>query len=123
MERKQKVVTRFAPSPTGFMHMGSVRTALFAYLFARQNGGTFILRIEDTDKERSKKEFDDAILDAMKWLGLGYDEIYRQSERNAVYRKNIEKLLKEGKAFISKETASPHHYLISIPETAPSPAG
>ena len=105
--QKKEVVTRFAPSPTGFMHMGSVRTALFAYLFARQNGGKFILRIEDTDKERSKKEFDDAILDAMKWLGLGYDEIYRQSERNAVYRKNIEKLLKEGKAFISKETASP----------------
>ena len=105
--QKKEVVTRFAPSPTGFMHMGSVRTALFAYLFARQNGGKFILRIEDTDKERSKKEFDDAILDAMKWLGLGYDEIYRQSERSAVYRKNIEKLLKEGKAFISKETASP----------------
>ncbi|KKU68035.1 MAG: Glutamate-tRNA ligase [Parcubacteria group bacterium GW2011_GWA2_47_16] len=107
MERKQKVVTRFAPSPTGFMHMGSVRTALFAYLFARQNGGTFILRIEDTDKERSKKEFDDAILDAMKWLGLGYDgEVYRQSERGAIYRKHIEKLLEEGKAFVSKEESA-----------------
>lgn len=98
-----KVITRFAPSPTGFMHMGSVRTALFAYLFARQNGGKFILRIEDTDKERSKKEFDDAILDAMKWLGLGYDELHRQSERAPVYRKHIEKLLEEGKAFVSKE--------------------
>src|SRR3989338_2202080 len=107
MERKQKVVTRFAPSPTGFMHMGTVRTALFAYLFARQNGGTFILRIEDTDKERSKKEFDDAILDAMKWLGLGYDgEVYRQSERGAIYRKHIEKLLEEGKAFVSKEESA-----------------
>src|SRR3989338_7522449 len=107
MERKQKVVTRFAPSPTGFMHMGSVRTALFAYLFARQNGGKFILRIEDTDHERSKKEFDDAIIDAMNWLGLGYDALYRQSERASVYRKHIEKLLHEGKAFVSKEETSP----------------
>lgn len=102
-DASKKVITRFAPSPTGFMHMGSVRTALFAYLFARQHDGRFILRIEDTDRERSKKEFDDAILDAMKWLQLPYDELYRQSERGAVYRKHIEKLVKEGKAFISKE--------------------
>src|SRR3989338_1620102 len=104
---QKRIVTRFAPSPTGFMHMGSVRTALFAYLFARQNAGKFILRIEDTDHERSKKEFDVAILDAMKWLGLDYDELFRQSERSAIYREHIEKLLVEGKAFVSKETASP----------------
>lgn len=102
----KKVITRFAPSPTGFMHMGSVRTALFAYLFARQNDGKFILRIEDTDHERSKKEFDEGILDAMKWLGLNYDELYRQSERGAIYRKHIEKLLQEGKAFVSKGEVS-----------------
>src|SRR3989338_7422264 len=101
--QKKEVVTRFAPSPPGFMHMGSVRTALFAYLFARQNGGKFILRIEDTDKQRSKKEFDEAILDAMKWLGLEYDELARQSERGLVYSKHIKNLLKEGKAFVSKE--------------------
>ncbi|MSU55394.1 MAG: glutamate--tRNA ligase [Candidatus Taylorbacteria bacterium] len=100
---ENKVVTRFAPSPTGYMHMGSVRTALFAYLFARNHNGKFILRIEDTDKERSKKEFDQAILDTMKWLGLDYDEIYRQSERGTIYRKYIEKLISEGKAFVSKE--------------------
>lgn len=100
---KKEVVTRYAPSPTGYMHMGNVRSALFAYLFARHNNGKFILRIEDTDKERSKKEFDDGILDAMKWLGFEYDEIYRQSERGAIYRKYLERLLKDGKAYISKE--------------------
>ena len=68
--------------------MGSARTALYNYLFARQNEGKFILRIEDTDKERSKKEFEDDILGALKWLGLNYDEIYRQSERTEIY-KNI----------------------------------
>ncbi len=99
----QKIVTRFAPSPTGYLHMGGVRTALFAYLFARRNGGKFILRIEDTDKERSKKEFEDGIVDGMKWLGLSYDEFYRQSDRGAVYKKYIEKLLAEGKAYVSKE--------------------
>src|SRR3989338_10945323 len=103
MKKTKSIITRFAPSPTGYMHMGSVRTALFAYLFARQNDGKFMLRIEDTDKERSKKEFDDGILDSMKWLGLGYDELYRQSERGAVYKKHIEKLLTVGKAFVSKE--------------------
>lgn len=112
-QENKKIVTRFAPSPTGFMHMGSVRTALFAYLFARRNGGKFILRIEDTDKERSKKEFDDGILSAMKWLGFEYDELYRQSERTEIYKKYIEKLLKEGNAYVSKED----------PLADPGPAG
>jgi len=83
--------------------MGSVRTALFAYLFARQNKGKFILRIEDTDKERSKKEFDDAILESMKWLGFEYDEFYRQSERTEIYKKYLNKLVTDGKAYLSKE--------------------
>jgi glutamyl-tRNA synthetase len=83
--------------------MGSVRTGLFAYLFARQNNGKFILRIEDTDKERSKKEFDEAILDSMKWLNLEYDELYRQSERTEIYKKYLTKLVTDGNAYISKE--------------------
>jgi len=83
--------------------MGSVRTALFAYLFARQSNGKFILRIEDTDKERSKEEFDDAILDSMKWLGFEYDEFYRQSERTEIYKKYLNKLVTDGKAYLSKE--------------------
>ena len=68
------VVTRFAPSPTGFLHIGSARTALFNYLFARKNNGKFLLRIEDTDKERSTQEAMQAILESLKWLGLDYDD-------------------------------------------------
>lgn len=93
-----KVVTRFAPSPTGVLHIGSVRTALFNFLYARQHGGKFILRIENTDKERSKKEFEDNIRDGLSWLGLTHDEFYRQSERKAVYRKYLEKLIADGLA-------------------------
>ncbi|KKU81522.1 MAG: glutamyl-tRNA synthetase [Parcubacteria group bacterium GW2011_GWA1_47_8] len=98
-----KIVTRFAPSPTGVLHIGSVRTALFNFLYARQHGGTFILRIEDTDKERSKKEFEDNILDGLSWLGLKHDEFFRQSDRGAVYRKYLEKLIIDGTAYVSKE--------------------
>jgi len=83
--------------------MGNVRTALFAYLFARQNKGKFILRIEDTDKERSTKESDQAIIDSMKWLGFDYDEFYRQSERGEIFKKYLNKLITEDKAYISKE--------------------
>jgi glutamyl-tRNA synthetase len=98
------VITRFAPSPTGLFHAGSYRTALFAYIFAKQNKGKFILRIEDTDKERSKKEYEDNIIDSLKWLGLDYDELYRQSDRTDIYKKYIQKLIDSGHAFISKET-------------------
>lgn len=98
-----KVVTRFAPSPTGFLHLGGARTALFNYLFTKQNNGKFILRIEDTDKERSKKEYEDDILEGIKWLGLNFDEMYRQSDRKEIYKKYIEKLISENKAYISKE--------------------
>jgi len=99
----KKIVVRFAPSPTGLFHVGSARVALFNYIFAKQYNGKFILRIEDTDKERSKKEYENDILDSMKWLGFSYDELYRQSERGNIYKKYLEKLIADGSAYISKE--------------------
>lgn len=102
--KEKKTVVRFAPSPTGFLHLGGVRTALFNYLFARQNKGKFILRIEDTDKERSKKEYEEDIVSGLKWLGFDSDEFYRQSEREDIYKKYLKKLLDDGKAYISKES-------------------
>ncbi|MFH1073982.1 MAG: glutamate--tRNA ligase [Candidatus Firestonebacteria bacterium] len=90
---------RFAPSPTGNLHIGGARTALFNYLFAKHTGGKFILRIEDTDKERSKKEYEENIFASMKWLGLKHDELYRQSERRAVYKEYAVKLSKSGKTY------------------------
>jgi glutamyl-tRNA synthetase len=91
---------RFAPSPTGYLHIGGARTALFNFLLARQQHGTFILRIEDTDVERSTQESTDAILQAMAWLGLDYDEgPYFQSERFPLYRRKVEELLAAGKAY------------------------
>lgn len=98
-----KVITRFAPSPTGLFHAGSYRTALFAYIFAKKNNGKFILRIEDTDKARSKKEYEENIIESLKWMGLDYDEFHRQSERIDIHRKAIEKLIASGHAYISKE--------------------
>jgi glutamyl-tRNA synthetase len=100
----KKIITRFAPSPTGTLHTGGARTALFAYLYAKQRGGKFILRIDDTDKVRSTKEFEKAILDGMNWLGLSHDEIFYQSERTEIYQKYLKKLLSEDKIYISKET-------------------
>ena len=94
------VVTRFAPSPTGYLHIGGLRTALFSYLWARKNGGKFVLRIEDTDKKRNSQEATDAILNAFKWLGLEHDgEITYQSQRDEIYAKYIKQLLDEGKAY------------------------
>jgi len=91
---------RFAPSPTGYLHIGGARTALFNYLLARRSKGRFILRIEDTDVERSTQDSVDAILNAMKWLGLDYDEgPYYQSERFDLYREKIQSLLDCGKAY------------------------
>ncbi|HAK59431.1 MAG TPA: glutamate--tRNA ligase [Nitrospiraceae bacterium] len=91
---------RFAPSPTGALHIGGIRTALFNWLFARSQGGAFILRIEDTDQSRSTDESIQIILDGMKWLGLDWDEgPYRQTERMDRYREHIDGLLKEGKAY------------------------
>jgi glutamyl-tRNA synthetase len=91
---------RFAPSPTGFLHIGGARTALFNWLLARQLGGTFILRIEDTDVARSTQESVDAILQAIDWLGLDYDEgPYYQSQRFDLYRAKVDQLLAAGKAY------------------------
>ncbi len=103
-----RVRSRFAPSPTGWLQLGNIRAALFAYLFAKSNNGVFILRIEDTDQERSKKEYEAAIFEALKWTGLEWDEgpdiggpfgPYRQSEKLDVYEKYLKQLLEEGKAF------------------------
>ena len=98
---------RFAPSPTGSLHIGGAHTALFNWLYARRNGGSFILRIEDTDMERSTKEYEQSILDGMRWMGLDWDEgpdkggdfgPYRQSGRMDLYKKYMQQLLGEGKA-------------------------
>ena len=94
------VVTRFAPSPTGYLHIGGLRTALFSYLWARKNSGKFLLRIEDTDKQRNSEEAAQKILEAFEWLGLNSDEeIVYQSQRDEIYKKYIDQLLDEGKAY------------------------
>lgn len=99
------VRVRFAPSPTGHLHIGSLRLALFNWLFARNKGGVFIIRIEDTDLERSKQEYVDSILNAFKWVGIESDEpIQYQTQRFELYRRYIEKLVTEGKAYWSDPT-------------------
>ncbi|ODS32486.1 MAG: glutamyl-tRNA synthetase [Candidatus Scalindua rubra] len=98
------VKVRFPPSPTGFLHIGGARTALYNWLFARHNDGKFILRIEDTDQQRSTEEATQTILDSLTWLGLDWDEgPYHQSERLEVYHEYVEKLLKKGRAFYVDE--------------------
>ena len=96
------VRTRFAPSPTGYLHVGGARTALFNYLFAKKHGGTFILRVEDTDQERNTEEAREAIFGGLRWLGLEWDEgpevggacgPYNQSERQEIYRQWFQKLV------------------------------
>jgi len=113
-----EVRVRFAPSPTGYLHVGGARTALFNYLFAKQNGGTFILRIEDTDQERSTEEALRMQISDLQWLGLDWDEgpspealedqgsygPYRQSQRESIYKKMAEVLLQEGKAYYDFRT-------------------
>ncbi|MDO8566951.1 MAG: glutamate--tRNA ligase family protein [bacterium] len=98
------VVTRFAPSPTGYLHAGNYRTAVFAYLFAKHEGGTFILRIEDTDAARSKPEYVANIPEILKWLQLPADQMYRQSEHRSRHRELLEKLIADNTAYVSKET-------------------
>lgn len=94
------IKTRFAPSPTGYLHIGGARTALFSWLYARHHGGKFVLRIEDTDRERSTQESVDAILRGMEWLGMDYDEgPYYQTQRFDRYQEVIAQLLDEGKAY------------------------
>ena len=102
------VRVRFAPSPTGYLHIGGARTALYCHLYAKANGGKFVLRIEDTDEERSKREYEEAMIKDIQWCGLDYDEgpdrpgdfgPYRQSERKQMYKDLADQLVKEGKAY------------------------
>ena len=104
----EKVVTRFAPSPTGFMHVGNIRAALYEWLWARKNNGVFILRIEDTDKEREVKGSIAHIIESLKWLGIDYDEgpdidgphaPYIQSQRLEIYKKYAKILIEKGCAY------------------------
>jgi glutamyl-tRNA synthetase len=99
------VVTRFAPSPTGRLHVGNIRTALHNYLFARKNGGKFILRIDDTDAERSTAEFDQAIRDDLEWMGLKPELIVRQSERFDLYEREFQRLKDAGRVYACYETS------------------
>jgi len=93
---------RFAPSPTGFLHIGGSRTALFNWLFAKNQNGKFILRIEDTDQKRSRQEYLQEILDSLKWLGMDWDEVYYQSKRFPLYKESAQKLLEQSQAYIDK---------------------
>ncbi len=94
------IITRFPPSPTGFLHVGGARTALFNWLYARHMKGKFVLRIEDTDRLRSTQESIDAIFEALDWLEIDWDEgPFFQSERFDIYRKYVEKLLDSGDAY------------------------
>ena len=111
MERKVRV--RFAPSPTGALHIGGVRTALYNYLFAKQHGGEFIFRIEDTDSQRFVPGAEEYILETFQWLGIPFNEgvsfggnygPYRQSERKDIYKKYVKQLLDNGKAYIAFDT-------------------
>ena len=124
-----EVRVRIAPAPTGYLHIGLARTALFNYLFAKKNEGVFILRIEDTDTERSRKEFEEDIIESLKWLGIewlegpdiggGYGP-YRQSQRISIYSKYLEKLLNEDKAYFcfcsEEELEAQRQYQLSIGE-------
>jgi glutamyl/glutaminyl-tRNA synthetase len=110
---ERKVRVRFAPSPTGALHIGGVRTALYNYLFARQHGGDLIFRIEDTDSNRFVPGAEEYILESFKWLGIHFDEgvsfggecgPYRQSERREIYKKYVQVLLENGKAYIAFDT-------------------
>jgi glutamyl-tRNA synthetase len=98
------VITRFAPSPTGRLHVGNIRTALHNFLFARKHGGKFILRIDDTDRERSTAEFDEAIRDDLGWLGLVADQMVRQSERFDLYEREFDRLKASGRVYPAYET-------------------
>src|ERR1043165_6100226 len=100
-----QVVTRFAPSPTGRLHVGNIRTALHNWLWARKHGGRFILRLDDTDRERSEEAFVAAIRDDLAWLGLAADEEHRQSERFGRYEAALARLAEAGRAYPAYETA------------------
>lgn len=145
MKDTTKVVTRFPPSPTGNLHIGGARTALFNYLFTKHHGGKIYLRMENTDEERSKPEYEKNILTALEWLGFSFDPVrsregtqrfaasngvdvlpedgkpfWRQSERKDVYRAHLKKLVDEGKAYVSKETPTPSQSPPSLPPSRQS---
>lgn len=107
---KKNTITRFAPSPTGLLHVGNIRTALFNYLYALKNNGKFILRIDDTDTQRSTREFTDQIILDLNWLGIKIDEIYKQSERIEIYRKYFKKLVDDGFLYECYETQDELEY-------------
>lgn len=113
-----KIIVRLAPSPTGFFHIGTARVALFNYIFSKQNKGEFILRIEDTDLERSKSEYEEDIKESLEWLGLKWNALYKQSQRLKIYEKYLEKLLKEKKAYYcfctQEELEAQKEYQISL---------
>lgn len=98
-----QVVTRIPPSPTGRLHIGTARTALFNYLFARRHGGLIAFRSEDTDRARSKKEYEDEIMEGLAWLGISWDSFSRQSERAGRYRELLESIVRAGRAYVSAE--------------------
>ena len=110
---ERKVRVRFAPSPTGPLHIGGVRTALYNYLFARQHGGDFVFRIEDTDSTRFVPGAEEYIIESFRWLGITFDEgvsfggqygPYRQSERRSIYKEYVQQLLDAGKAYYAFDT-------------------
>ncbi len=103
MLKNEILVARFAPSPTGFLHIGGARTALFNYIYTKQNKGKIILRIEDTDKERNKEEFIGEIKDGLEFLNIRFDEVKRQSDNFSIHKEYLERLIQNGYAYISKE--------------------
>ena len=119
-----KVRVRFAPSPTGPLHIGGVRTALFNYLFAKKHGGDFILRIEDTDQKRYVPGAEQYIIDALNWCGIPYDEgpskdsgfgPYRQSERKHLYKQYADELVSKGRAYYAFDTSRPRGKRQNLP--------
>jgi glutamyl-tRNA synthetase len=115
------VRTRFAPSPTGHLHLGGARTALFNYLFARYHGGDLVLRVEDTDRARSREEFERDLLDGLSWLGLSFDaDPYRQSERGALYERAAARLSERGLTYEAEDEAGRRALYFRPPERAGS---
>ena len=123
LSKCEKPRVRFAPSPTGYLHVGGARTALFNWLFARREGGTFILRIEDTDVERNRPELVDGILEGLRWLGLDWDEgpVF-QSQRLDLYRQSAEKLVAAGAAYPCHCPPEKYAGADAAPESADSDA-
>ncbi|RYY09916.1 MAG: glutamate--tRNA ligase, partial [Chitinophagaceae bacterium] len=131
MSQQAEIRVRFAPSPTGPLHIGGVRTALYNYLFARKHGGKMLLRIEDTDQNRFVPGAEDYIVEALKWVGIEIDEgltaggphaPYRQSERKVIYREYAERLVSEGKAYYAFDTSEELDAMRKRMEEANAPA-